>query len=448
MTRVIGLPLGKVIVALIPISVCLVSLVSSAPRMEQWYGSWGETGASLEDATVLTYPLIAGFAAWFSGNPRRRHFSHLLSTSTRTLFRVHIHAALVIGFLGAVGSILGASIILVTTAQEATFGHFQPTVLLVIACGCWTSAAFGVCLGAILPPRIAPPITVAAVYAVSVFLDPTNPSLIFLAGLAVADSRERTFLAVADWVLVTRALWLTTVGFALVALVSKNKPAWFTSLGISSLMAVPLLLLGQHAMQPNPAARRVACTDFGAELSVCLSAARSHAAGEVHEAITKEVDLLAGLAPHGITLVEEDVLSETASDGTSRRLVVPIGLVNGSDGNAHVPNPVDLQLQVAMRVLSDNCAADNSPGTVKDLADAGAEDVLLAWLLTELDIPIDGTASLGSPILSEDALDYSGEVGQFRHEWFAAAFDRKHAWLRVHRDEILSCELSPGSLDL
>src|SRR4051794_5423710 len=68
-------------VGLVVVAVTTFWMLAHRP---EWVGSWGETVAALETSTILTYPLIAAFAAWISSRPRRHHFLSLIQAGSRS----------------------------------------------------------------------------------------------------------------------------------------------------------------------------------------------------------------------------------------------------------------------------------------------------------------------------------------------------------------------------
>ncbi len=108
--RVNSLPmslLSYAVVALVAAATSAASLVASSA---QWMGSWGETGAAIEDATIIAYPLVAGLTAWICSAPARRNFRQLILTSSRERVEIEARAVFSLGACAAAGALFSALI--------------------------------------------------------------------------------------------------------------------------------------------------------------------------------------------------------------------------------------------------------------------------------------------------------------------------------------------------
>lgn len=133
---------GRVWLAGVLVSV--VSAVSVAVRFAEWYGSWGETGRALENSTVLTYPLVAGVAAWYASASKRRRYEWMIASADRKAREIHGRVAALVAGFAVVGCLAVGAAMAAVTASEATFGSPVGTVLLPVVAGYVASACLGV----------------------------------------------------------------------------------------------------------------------------------------------------------------------------------------------------------------------------------------------------------------------------------------------------------------
>lgn len=429
-------------------TVVLIALITGMTAIDQsasWYGSWGETGAALDKTTTITYPALAAVAAWFASAPGRRRFQGMVRASSRKPYSLPLHAVVSVGAYATLGTLVALAGMWTVTARTATFGRVPLLELVVVLCGYAAAAGFGLLVGSTLPSLIAPVAAVVVVYGTEYLADTGKPSLSPLAGLVVADSRERTYRETLIWVLGLRAFFLLAVALLFAALATRAASVWLLPFALVCATATPLLWVGDSGMKVDPAAMREVCDAHGT-VSVCMTAARSHAAGQIYRVLAPDLRLLAGISPGKVVLVEETIstdLTATVRDGT---LTVPFGVVNGVDGDAHRANARDLQVQFTSTLLRSNCKP-NAASQASAAPRATAADVVQAWLLQKVGIPIDGSGGLGAPALLPGEVDYTG-IEDFRTSWGAATNRQRQTWLTLHRDGLISCTLTATDLKL
>ncbi len=93
---------------------------------------------------------------------------------------------------------------LAITALTASYGYPPLMSVLITSLGYVACAAFGSLASKVAPSYFAVAASVVLLYVLQIFADSGNPSLSFLAGVEVADSRERTYRQTALWMLSMR----------------------------------------------------------------------------------------------------------------------------------------------------------------------------------------------------------------------------------------------------
>ncbi|MFL6107937.1 MAG: hypothetical protein ACJ72L_13325 [Marmoricola sp.] len=356
-----------------------------------------------------------------------------------------VRATLALGSVAAGGALLVVIVMWLLTAAAANFGSVPLLELVVVVCGFIATAGFGVFVGSVFPSLVAPVAAVVTVYGAEYLADTGKPSLYPLAGLVVADSRERTYRETMLWVLGVRSIWLLALAILFATLATRAASLWLLPFSLVCATATPLLAVGDAGMRIDPAALREICGSHG-NVEVCMTAARSHVANDVYRAVNSDLQALNGINPGKVVLIEETIAPEPTATLRDGVLTIPFGVVNGLEGDAHMVNARDLQLQVTSTLLRSNCRlappTENS-GPPK----ATPADVIQAWMLKKTGIPIDGTAALGSPALLPGQLDYTPVEG-FRHAWDSATDDRREAWLIRNREKLISCTLDATDFEL
>ncbi|CUR54575.1 membrane hypothetical protein [metagenome] len=431
-----GVPLSHRQLLVTSLTIFLTTALTVGGAYADWLGSWGETSAALEVSTVLTYPAMAGISAWFTSAARRQRHQWMLDSAARPQYQLHLRLAALQASLASAGLLTAAVLAVAATATQATFGSFPIVDLFTIVAGFFAAAGFGTLVATLLPPVLSPISALALVYAVEAYADTSRPSLRPLAGLLVADQGERTYLRAATWMLGLRGVWLLALGLVLVAIAARAGSKAFVPFTVACLAAVPLLLVGDAGMTVDPSATKPVCHHPRPTVTVCLSAAQDHAYSSVWSALEPELDLLHGLADHW-HLAEGEVAHQLTSSYRDGTVTVPFQVVNGFNGNAHVPDRKDTQSVFSDRVLQNTCES-SGPYTGRQPL-ANPEDIIQAWLLRELDIPVDDDAPQ-APHLSPRSLDYT-TVEPFRRRWEAKSAGERRLWFRAHAQEVIQCRL-------
>lgn len=418
--------------------VAVVSAVSVGVRYGEWFGSWGETASALEISTVLTYPLVAGVAAWFASASKRQRFDWMTESASRGPLFLRMRSAWIVAAPAAVGAISVGLVITLMTASEANFGAFNVVAVAPVLAGYLTAACLGVLLARWLPVMVSPVAAIVLVYAVGAILDTGNPSLKVFAAFVVADPRERTYMAAVTWVLLVKTLWLLAFAWLLIAMAITRSNRWLVPLGASCLLAVPLVLTGDSGLERVEAAYEPVCHDAANEIRVCMSAARDHAYDDVRSAIEPVAEKLDGLEGSGWAFEEESIATDPFPDYVQDELVIPFGVTSGVSGNSHVVDARMMQADIARRLLG-GCAS--APGSSGDKPVATARDVVHVWLLTQLGISTDGSEGYAFPNLSEDLLDYS-QARTFVESFEGLSHAERVEWFKRHGHDLLRCTLS------
>lgn len=419
------------------VSVAVATAITITVRFGDWYGSWGETGRAIEDSTTLTYPLIAGIAAWVASAPKRRRYAWMVNSASRTATELGARTALRIAAPAALGALLAATVALVVTGSEATYAAPPVAQMAPVLAGFAAATCFGLLLAGFLPSFFSPVVAVVTIYAVEVFLDTGDPSLRTFAGLTVADPRERTYRGTETWMLEVRALWLIALAWLLFVIASKVTTRWLVPFGAVCILAVPLLLVGDTGMKVDEAATRAVCHEVEERAQVCLSAARDHVHEELADAIIPVISLLEGMEGKRWVFDEESIASSPEPQHSDSDLSVPFAVVHGNSGNAHVVDERRFQADIGRRLFG---KCPNTSANSEQRPYATIQDVILGWYLTKLDIPVDGSDGYSFPDLSEDLYDYA-KVTDFQIYWTDLSHDARLNWFTAHSAALLDCTL-------
>lgn len=412
-----------------------------------WHGSWGETTASIERTTALSYPLVAAAAAWVAARPNRQRFAALLEGAARpptaiwawTCFTVFASAAVGLGLASA-----GAAAV---TAHEATYGSPDAAAAISLLAGCFLASALGTATGRYLPAVVAPAAAAAVVYFVGLGLDTGSPGLAPFAALVVADPRERTFLHVEGWAYLLRATFLSALALWLLAVAARSIVMRRVCMIAVCLTATPLLYVGADVMTVQASAVEPVC--LRGEPTICMTSARFHVAADVQSIGREVMAALPGLFPDGLLLLEDQLTARGAAL-SSKEHVVTFSTVNGVHGEAHIVDRDDLVLLLSNRLLRDKC-----PSPAQSLAGDGqmprvpatANMAIQRALLRELRVQLDAPDIFDAPEFSENAVDWSVLHG-FDIEWDSMKGPQRRDWLTKHGKGVLTCSVDSRSATL
>lgn len=443
--RASGLPfdvLGYLTIAIVVGGATAASLATSTA---QWLGSWGETGAALEDATIVGYPIAAGLAAWQFSAPKRQRFVLTVRAASRSRFELEGRSVLALGLSASLGALVPGTIALLLTGLDASYGRPPLLPTFVALLGYLPSVAFGALAASILPSFFAAASSAVLLYVLQIFGDSSDPALSFLAGVEVADSRERTYRETAVWMLSLRGVLIICVAIAIVAIASRRSRIAGVAAAAVCLVSTPLLFVGADGMSVSSSALQAKCQSYSGKLRVCMTAARFHTADTVAKYASTELGLLDGISTDGITL-EEVGLSHSSVSVLSAggHLTIPFEVANGVYGEAHTVSRVQLLTDISTAILRGNCKPDTD-SEFENRPKAQPVDVIQYWMMRKLAIPTDGSGSLGAPTVSPNSLDYSS-VANFQRAWDGLDPAQRRDWIGMHRDAIIQCNVS--SLDL
>jgi hypothetical protein len=418
------------------------SLVTSTA---QWLGSWGETGAALEDATIIGYPIAAGLAAWQFSAPKRQRFVLAVRASSRSRFELEGRSVLALGISAALGALAPGALALLLTGLHASYGHPPRLPTFVALLGYLPSVALGALAASILPSFFAAAASAVLLYVLQIFGDSGDPALSFLAGVEVADSRERTYRETAMWMLSLRGVLIICVAIAFVAIAARKSRIAGAAAAAVCLVSSPLLFVGADGMSVSSSALQAKCQSYSDELRVCMTAARFHTADTVAKYASTELGLLDGISADGTTLEEIGLTHSSASIlSAGGHLTIPFEVANGVYGEAHTVSRGQLLTDISTAILRGNCGPDRG-SEFANRPKARPVDVIQYWMMRKLAIPTDGSGSLGAPAVSPDILDYSS-VTKFQQAWDALDSTQRRNWIGMHRDAIIQCNVSSSDL--
>lgn len=440
-----GLPFARHMQIGVMVLTTAITMVTVALDAPNWLGSWGETGAALESSTRLSYPAVGALAAWVSSAPKRERFEPWVRTTSRSRIQILLRLTCRFGLLTCTGFLLASATALIATGRQADFGSVPFLSLLTVCCGYIASVGVGVAAGQWLPGYLAPGVAIVVIFGWGFLASGLNPTLASLEALAVASDHQRTLFEIAPWVFLVKAIFLVGLAVALVSLAARDSSAWLLALSVVCLSATPLILSGTSTMRFVAASAEERCLADG-KLQVCLTAARFHEAEDVMNAAKPLLTRLSGMNPGRITLREESLPGSQETIVGENEVVVPIGVTNGFNGNAHQVNSTDLLILISNRIFRERCVPQDVPNGNRGPV-ATATDVVESWALKSVGVPVDGSGAFNAPILTDEALDWRA-VASFRSEWAKASSETKTRWLGEHGRDLFNCSTPKSDLRL
>ncbi|MFE4001494.1 hypothetical protein ACFX43_22200 [Nocardioides sp. YIM B13467] len=273
------------------------------------------------------------------------------------------------------------------------------------------------------------------VYLALVYLDPFSSNVLLpLAGITVADDRERTFLAEIPWVTWLKSCFLVLAGLLVLALLVRrlaSSRAWL-ALCAGTLLA-PLLWIGPGGMAADQSASMPICRPLDEAANgqlLCISRARDHARRDLQRTFSQA----------SVFLPEEFVIGEEAlADGGAMREIdatfsptVDGRLAHNPDRNEVLSSFLWLQFQ-----SSPKCALAPMPSNTEPTGEP--RFIVHDYLFSKL-IPHPGDSFVEQPqIMSQ--YRWVGEASSFKEKWLGMSDAEKRGFLRANWRDIASCSL-------
>lgn len=423
------------ILVLLALASSLGTIIAMMTVRALWDGSWGETSAYFQTSTRVTYPLVAGFAAAMGSFWRSRGADWLHVGAARSAWQVHGSLVAALWLAASIGVLLGVAPAVVVTAEYAQYGAPNVPAYITPVAGIVLPVALGYGLGRLMPVGVSAPGSTVLVYLALVYLDPFSSNVLLpLAGITVADDRERTFLAEIPWVTWLKSCFLVLAGLLALALLVRRlagSRAWLAL--CAGILLAPLLWIGPGGMAVDQSARMPVCQPFNEAATgqlLCISRARDHARRELQRTFSQASTFL----PEEFVIGEETL----ADDGATRDVdatfspTVDGRLAHDPDRNEVLSSFLWLQFQ-----SSPECASEPLASSAETIGEP--RFIVHEYLFSTL-IPDPGD-SFVEPPPSTSQYRWVGEANTFKVKWLGMSDAEKQKFLRVNWKDIASCSL-------
>lgn len=424
--------------AAVAASIGSIAILNAAGRWERWLGTWRDTSAVMDSALILGLPATATCAAWVSAGSRRNGMTELAKGAVNPARSFWGLMALEIWGFASLGFLLAAATTFGLTGRVATYG--RPPLLSLGADVAWLAlgVVVGVGFGRVLPWFVAPPAAGVLIYVLLAVFVIGAPGL--LASLTPIDDRWATFTRVHPWIPVFKTVLPSLLALALVFAYAKATRPAVTAAWVAGLVAAPLLLGGADT-DVDRSAVSLGCSAYNHGLEICTPRAKSYLRDDLAR-VTSEVRHLTGrLSPSHLTLIDDEARGLSPSGdaelaiATGRRQrherVMLMSKVNDQSASTQVQRS-ELVIGLAQSLFPSD----------RNASQAGPSDILMRWLLTRLQIPIDGSAAPGAPSLVEPTISFSPEARRSL-KWFASLEPQVRAeWFEAHAKDISSTSLT------
>jgi hypothetical protein len=126
--------------------------------------AWSDRSMAIRDIAQPIWPVVAGAAAWLAGRRQRRGMAELLSTTPYPAWWRELSAWVGAVTWGVLVYLLIASVILIVTWNQASWGGPSLGPITVGLLALVASGALGYTLGYFLPSRFTPPLVAIALF--------------------------------------------------------------------------------------------------------------------------------------------------------------------------------------------------------------------------------------------------------------------------------------------
>ncbi len=410
------------------LAVFVCTLVAVELDAARWVGSWGETVASIQTASRLTWPLSGAVAATVSAYWRHRRATWILDTSARRPAVVHGSRVAALFGASAVGTTLAAIAPFVQTLSEATYGRLPVMAFVSAVATPILPITFGYVVGMWTSPSVAVPLSAATIYLTLVYFDPfSSQALLPLASFFTGDDRDRTFLMEFPVVALARTVWYVIAATCLLYVGLRNGRRAF-ELGVAlALASAPLLFVGASNFHVDARSGVPVCEPLNRtndqHVQLCLSAARDHERQEMVEALQPVATYL----PSGYVLGDEGLqtFGRTKLDAT-------ISSTSGGSA-AHVPN----RNEVLAYFLATEFQQQPCPGSATDLNLGLPRD--LAYFHLDTKLITAGQSGFFPTAPPPEALTWNGQNASFRQMWTTLSPDERDAYIRQNWRTLTGC---------
>ncbi|MEH1014030.1 hypothetical protein V6U90_13085 [Micromonospora sp. CPCC 206060] len=427
---------------LLALVIATQGVAQAALNAEEWIGNWRTTSSSLRYASLWGACVTAAAAAWAVATPRRNRYAPMLTTASRSAWRVYGAALTAVVGGSLLGYVVVAAYVIWTTQRSATHGTINVLDMLPAAGWTMAGAGIGVVAGRFLPAVVAPVAAATAPYllpAVGMSVD-LSTGRVFFGDLFGLDDSARDYLRPPTELLVSKtALWVL-LGVAAVAWVLRsNRLAYALVLAAGFAAAGAFLVAGARYDVPEEYA--IKC--LGDSPRVCTDRAHDHLLPQYHRLVRQGLGHIDGLSLTGRTVVHSSSLfpnaqrfTETAADPGPGQLIIEI--TKGYTSPAHEIDPRAFVARLGTGLFFTPCLTA-PPQNAASLDDARIRSMMLyGWWLRHHNLPTDGSNYTGEININYATAENAALAT--RTQAFTAMSDAdRAAWFRRNGPTVLTC---------
>lgn len=434
----------------VPVSVVVTAAGTAGlvGRWQEWLGVWSQTHTYLNVGLILFLPAVGGAAAWIGTGNKRGGLDSMASLASRNQWRVHARGLIetLIWLLAGFAAVAIPAMLL--TAQSASYGNVQWASLLSDFAILSSVTAIGLVAGRNIPWVIAAPVMTVLTYAVLALL-PTAAEDI-AAAITPLDGRSFTFHTVPLWIYWTQIMvWTLVTAAVVIHNMGRSKHALLT-LWLAGVFSAPLLYVGLADRRVDYGAAAMGCDPRADNMVVCLPQVKSYLGPEIAAYLVEVRRLLQGLIAEPAAYIDSETRALSREANRSVRATIRTQLNAGQsiitfsqlrvDLSAYTQIDRETFLSDVARALFGTSRSTTSSNSVDVKTQAAPNDVLMRWLLESLDVPIDGSAGPGAPVIDGSLFSFDNAVEPLQWLRGLSAMERED-WFRSHREDILDGKL-------
>lgn len=414
--------------------VCAVMISSHA----QWLGSWRQTEHQALLSLTFIYSFTSAISARLASAPKRREYLTSLESAARPLAVIHGRLLGILIAVVALAFILPIAVAAFLTSRQGPYGapYFAP-VLFVAACSVTLAATFGYCFGRQFTGLPAAVFAGAVPYLAYALLQYSQSEA--LASLTISDARDQSFFLPPTELNIFKALCYLFAAFLLFSfLVDWYRARTFLAAGTALSIGL-LTFTSSSSLQYDPESLTLSCKTRSS-VSICMPAAYSHTENNISEILSATPLQEISSAGTRVRLIADYNLSDTArsfptiENSEYSSIFAPS---SERDQFAHVPSRNAVIESVGRGLFLGACYRGSNGSSTSSGDAPEAAQTLLTWFLRSANVPLDGSAFPGGPVI--DKTSKSSALAQTFGEKSAGERVR---WFKQNLDNISTCQLT------
>ncbi|WP_327038312.1 hypothetical protein [Micromonospora maris] len=279
-------------------AMCGAGVWMLAVHPDHWGGRWAGLVNYLRTSMLILCALMVAAGVWQAGRERRRGIDEMVTSTPRPGWQPILVAWLAVTLAGTVGVLVafaGAAVLVARVATYAGDGWWWTLLVGVLALG--TATAGGMCVGRLVPLRLAAPVAGLAAYlgmAILTYWDTKGA-----AWLSPVQDGQAAYQVVPGRVVAWQVGWLLALTVVLLALAARRWLAAALAGVLAMGVAVPIVTgPGPYRLPVDPEAVALVCTETGPP--VCVARIHAFLLDEVAPVVQPVLARIEGIpgAPH------------------------------------------------------------------------------------------------------------------------------------------------------